>query len=475
MTVHPVPTLTVAGVSVATGPAADGSAPPLRAIDKLRVPWGRRSLLDQPTPATCTVSVLDTSTGATFARRTDLKGQPVVIGWTVPGGSSGVTFRGRVTDVAVLPRSAGKPGFRVTLSCSSREVDAANYTAPEGTSWPAETMSARLARIVALLPAGYFPGGIQMPDRNSVGLTDVADPTKDFADYPAAAASVGGQDVLSLLRELWRSLYPVPLLYDPDTDGLLFIRSRLHAFDGNVGGTIVGQLVPSPAAGGRYVVTPYTYLSLSLDSQLVPLAGPLSQPLEAGLTRVEVKYTNPTTGQAATAAASVTGAPAETVSGRRTLSVDSILADAGLAGQLAAQWARIAGQVALPALADPITYRPTKSGGFADENAAAVLLAGRERPAEVYLGRSWVTRLGVRPLFGLIGGVITYAGGEWELQCQTAPVTVDAPLATPIHNGTAAANRIIKVTDIDRSVAVEDLRHVHIGAGYSYSTQPWGQ
>lgn len=471
MSVTAVPYLTVAGLSIAAGPdVVPGMAAGLVAIDKLRLTWGRSTLLDQPTPATLALSVLDTSSAGTLARRADLKGQPVEVGYTSSTGTAAAMFRGRVTDVVVRPRTAGRPGYLVTLACSSKEVDAANYTAPEGASWPAESMAARLARIVALMPDGLFAGGITMPDRASVGLTDVADPSLDFPDYPAAAADVGGQDALSLLRGLWRSLFPVPLLYDPASDGLLFIRSRQHSFDGTAGGSIVGQLVPDADRGGRYVLKPYTYLSLFLDSADVPVA-PLSQRLEQALTRVEVKYD--AAGQAATAASLVNGT-SEAATGRRTLSVDSILADAGLAQQLAGQWARVAAQVAQPALQDPLTYRPG-AAGFADDTAAAVLLAGRERPAELYLGRAWVTELGSRPLYGVIGGTITYAGGEWELQLQPAPVVVDGPAAASIHNGTAAANRTILVRDIDRSVSVGDMRYAHIGAGYTYSTQPWGQ
>lgn len=472
MSVNPTPFITVGDAAVGT--AAPSSGGGLTGINELRVTWGRASILDQPTPARCTVTVLDTTPGATFARRTDLRGREVQAGYVTVNASGDPTatlnFRGRVTDTAARPRRSG--GFYVDVTCSSKEVDAANYTAPEGTSWPAETMGARLARIVALLPAGLFAGGVQLPTRAAVGLDSTSG--LDFADYPVAAADVGGQDALSLLQSLWRSTFPVPLVYDPTTDGLAFIRSRRHYVDTTAGGSIVGQLIASPARAGRYVAAPYTSLSVPLDAGRVEFDGPLAQPMESSATRVEVAYTLPGTTTRATAGVVVPGSPAETTSGRRTLSVDSILADAGWAAQLAQQWTFVAAQQAMPALHDPITYRPGRDGGFADDAAAGALLAGQERPAELFLGGSWLTLLGARPVVSVIGGTITYAGGEWALSLNTAPVTVDTPTARPLTPATAAASAAVTLADIDRSVSVGDLEHVQIGAGFTYSTQPWG-
>lgn len=470
MSIDPAPFLSVGDVSVSTVPP--GAAGGLTGVDSLRVTWGRSSLLDQPTPATCALTVLDTTDGATFARRTDLKGREVQVGYGLGVNESGepqvgYTFRGRVTDVAARPRRAG--GFLVSLSASSKEVDAANYTAAEGTTWPQETMGARLARIVGLLPAGLFAGGVQLPTRAAVGLPAAA---IDFADYPVAPADVGGQDVLSLLRGLWRSTFPLPLIYNPAEDALTFIRSRRHYVDATAHGSVVGQLLADPNRGGRYVPAPFATLGLSLDAAEVEFTGALSQPLEAAATRVEVTYWNPAATDRATTTAAVPGAPAEATSGRRTLAVESLLAAADLAAELAGHWATIAAEAAQPALHDPIVYRPR--GGFADDTAAGVLLAGRERPAELFVGRSWLTRLGARPVLALLGGTITYSGGEWELSLHTAPVTVDGPTAAPLTAATIAATAAVTLADLDPSLSVGDLAHVQIGAGRTYSTQPWG-
>lgn len=462
MTVTATPYLFVAGTQIANTAIPGG----LVGIGSLRLTWGRAGLLDQPTPATVAATVLDLTPGATFARRTDLKGQELRIEWFSSTEGHGVMFRGRVTDVAVRPRRAG--GFVVELSGSSKEVDAANYTVPEGTTWPAETMSARLARIVALAP-GLFGGGVQLPTVAAVGLVSTVAPGVEFANYPAAPADVGGADMLSLLHDLWRSLYPLPLIYDPAEDALTYIRSRRHYVDTGAGGALVGQLVRGPS--GRYVAAPFATLPLALDAGVVEFDAPLSQPMETALTRVEVAFTDPGTGAQATTTTGTALYAAEATIGRRTLSVASLLRDGPLANQLANAWAQAMDEAALPALVDPIVYRPDTTGGFADDTTVEVLLAGRERPAEVFLGRSWLTRLGVRPVVGVCGGVTTFAAGAWEFALNTAPITVDKPLRRPVVADDHPP--AVTLADLDRSVAVGDLRHVQIAAGRTYFTQPW--
>lgn len=465
MTVTAAPTLLVDGQSI---DVADPAAPVV-AIDSLSIPWGRSSILGQTTPATAALKILDRSPGATLARRTDLKGRPVLAGWSTSTGQTGTNFRGRITDIDVTPWSGG--GFLVALACSSKEVDAANYTAPEGTAWPAETFSARLARIVGLLPAGLFAGGVTMPTRTDVGITDPADPTKDLGDYPAMPATVGGRTALELLRELWASLSPLPLIYDPATDGLTFVASRRHAYNPTVGAAVGGRLVPG---GAGYIVAPILSTGVPLDAQLLPYAGALSQPLETSVTRVEVNYT-PSGGQAATTAAGTALAAQEATIGRRTMSVQTIHSDAGNAAQLANLWASTCDvEGVLPRLS-AFGYDSDRAGGFASAAAAGVLLAGRETTAELFVARSWLPSLGRRPLLGIIGGSIVYAAGKWSLQLRPAPVGFTystKPLPIAYASSPAAAARLV---DIDPSVTLGDLAFVEVGAGYTVTTQPpWG-
>ena len=461
MSVQATPTLTVDGQLI----AGDDVTAELAAVEALRLTWGRSSLLEAPTPATAAVTLLDRSPGAGFARRTDLRGRPVTLGWST-GTAAGINFRGRITDLDARPRHRSG-GFLASLSTSSVEVDAANVTAA-GTSWLAETFSQRLLRLRGLRPSWLFTGGITMPTRGDVGLTDVADPSKDFGDYIAAAAVLGdGDDLLSLLRSYLTSVYPVPLVYDPQVDALTYAPPRRHTLNNVAGGALTAALVPSPARGGRYVTAPLAQVGIDLDAGLLPYDGSLTQPMESAPTRVEVTYVD---GGQDTVVTVPVGDPAdEDRLGRRVLAVDSIHTQPEKAVQLAVQWARLAAEASVPTL-EPITYDSARAGGFDSDTHAAVLLAGRETGAEVFLGRSWLPALGVRPQVGVIGGVLTYAGGEWSLQLTTAPVATTTT-ADPLRFR-YAATPAVRMRDIDRSVTGADLAFVQIGAGFTTATQP---
>jgi hypothetical protein len=460
MTVTAAPTLTAAGTAVATGGAGE-----LVAVDELRITWGRSSLLARPTPATAQLTVRDTSPRSTFATRTDLIGQPVILGYA--GGVTGTNFRGRITDVAVRMRRAG--GFYVDLACSSKEVDAANYVAPAGTVFPAETFTARLARIRQLMPAGLF-AGITMPSRYDVGFLNVVDPSLDFGDYPAAQMDVSGTDALSLLRQLFDSVYPAPLVYDPAADVLTWAPRRLYAYRQDLGSTFTAQLVTSTAAGGRYIVTPIG--GLPLHSGQFSYDGPLTQQLDSRITRTEVTYLNAAAGYAsATITAAGIDAPLESAIGRRTLTVDSIHASATNATALAANWSEVADGEARRRRLDPLTYDTARNGGGFDTAAHAVaLLTGAERADKFFARGSWLTRLGSRPLFGSMGGTLTHAGGQWTSTFAPAPVST-ATTPRPITPATAAVPGV-RLIDVDPSVTVGDLGFVDVGAGFTPETQP---
>jgi hypothetical protein len=160
----------------------------------------------------------------------------------------------------------------------------------------------------------------------------------------------------------------------------------------------------------------------------------------------------------------------EAAIGRRVLAVQSMHGDPGYAGQLASMWTYlVSNEGRLPRLPQ-LRYR---AGEFDSVAHADLLLCGRETSTQVFLSGSWLTRLGLRPLVGIIGGAITYAGGQWDLKLNTAPVGVelDAPGLTAAG---AAASRAVTLANVDRSVSIGDLDHLQLGAGFTVNTQPWG-
>lgn len=436
------------------------------AVGALSVTWGRSALLERATPATAEVTVRDTARGAPLAARDDLIGRQVILGWVGSDASTGVLFRGRITDAAVTHRRRG--GYEVALSCSSLEVDAANHRADAGTTWPAESIQTRYQRISALAPADLYAPTL-LPSRLDVGLTDVADPSRDFGSYLCAPADVGGRNMLELLQQLYESLYPVPLIYDPARNGFGYAARRRYKYE-PVGAAYSGRLVADPTRGGRYVAAPVLGApALTLDAEDLGYDGELLYPIESRVTRVDVDYAS-STGVKATARALIDGGGAEPLIGRRPLTIQSVLSEAGIAGQLAASWAALAQNETRRPRLGTLNYSTARTP-FATAAHAATLLRGCEGGAHLFIGRSWATALGVRPLYGIIGETVTYAGGQWSVDFQPAPVSVEWPTA-PITSLGAASTTAVRLMDVDESVTFADLGFIDVGAGFTTDTQP---
>lgn len=468
MTVTATPTLSVAGASVAGGLAG---GPSLVAIRELSLTWGRGGLLDAPQPATAQLTLLDTSPGATFAARSDLIGQPVVLGYTGPG-LAGTNFRGRITDVDVSPRRSG--GFYVALQASSKLIDAANYLAPRGSVWPAEAMSARRDRILGLLPAGFFAGGVTLPQDADLSITNRADPANGLPNQQAAQVDAAGGDALALLRSLFTSMSPLPMVYDPAADAVGVPPRLRHLWNNGSGMTSSVQLALDPAGSGRYVIASLNGLRFAPDQ--LGYSGALEQTLDTRLTRVEVTYLDAAAAWASKTAVSATAdGPNEPTIGRRTLSVSSWHANATDAGELASLYAQVVNaEQRLPRLG-PVTYRTARTP-LANVAHARKLLAGAEigtgaGALEVFAAGTWLPRLGQRPLFGVIGGTLRYADGDWTIGLTPSRVVVDpAPFGWAPVTAAAAGLPTVRARDLDASVTFRDMGFVDVGAGLTTST-----
>lgn len=415
---------------------------------RLSIKWGRTSLLARPTPATASLVLIDTDPGFPFASRPDLLGSPVVLGYTSADLGTVTNFRGRVTDVDVSPiRIGGRRGMRVELSASSREVDAAQYLTPKGTTFPAEDFATRLARILSYLPAGYFPGGVTMPTRADVNTSGSV--ATEYALMPAAALDVSGQDVLSMLRVLWDSIYPAPLVYDPRTDGFTFATRRvLSGGTAALAATSSGFLpAPKPAGSG-----------LSVSNARLEYSGVAAAGIDQRLTRVEVQYRDAANGNAqATTVAGTSDAGLEETVGRRSLSVDTLHNNGGYAANLATAWASVADLEGRTRRIGDVTYSTKRAGGFDNYVLGLLLLAGRETSDAVFVRGSWLPAVAARPLFGVLGGTLTYTDGEWSVQFTPAPV---APADTAHALRIAEAPAGLKLADFDPSATFGDLRYV---------------
>lgn len=456
MTVEAVPTLQVAELTVATGLVA-GGRPALVAVNSLSLSWGRGTVLEQTTPARARVTVLDTSPGRVFACRRDLIGQVMRLGWSAPG-STGTNFRGRITDMTMdryESPDGSRVGIAVTLDASSIEVDAANYLQQAaGALWPAESFTARLARIVSHLP---------------VGLVTAAEVHPGWATYTAAQIDVFDVDLLSLLRRLFDSTAR-PLIYDPGADKFTYGLRRFIAA-GAAGGDVLHSAMLA-LAGGKWAATCSPVGGSWLDARRFGYDGSIVADVASRLTRVQVGYLDVAAGYAsATSEVQLATSPGEETTGRRALTVDTMHANAAGAADCAAEWASLAlSEAALPRL-EPVTFATARTP-FADAAEVALLLAGVESSTWRFLRRSWLPEVGVPPLVGIIGGTIGYAAGQWTVQAQLAGA-VNQNFPPGLMPAYAATDNTVRLVDLDDSLTVGDCAHVSIGAGYTAATMPF--
>lgn len=464
MTVTASPVLIVAGLTVPTALGPDGYAGA-----ELSITWGRSTLLAQPTPATAEVTIFDRSAALAFARQgRDLIGRGVLIGYTLPDGTTGWSFRGRITDAAFapLPGAVAGAGFLARLSCSSLEVDLGNVTAPKGAAWPAETFAFRRDRIAALVPAATLPGGVTLPTLGAV--TGVAGATDTLPGLTAAPYDAGGKSALELLRTLFASWSPLPMIYDPDAQALTYPLRRRIAYDPAVGATSSARLI---SYGGPYLAQAVN--GVGLNAHDLEFSGAMSASMGGRITRVEVGYSDQAASYAAATAlaADVADSDFEDTLGRRTLSVSTMHGTTAGAKQLAGWYGDVVNAEARLTELDPFTYS-TARAPFPSSGVAALLLAGRERPAPVFIAGSWLPQLGYRPLVGIIGGQIGYAAGQWSVKATPARYAL-APGSAPYRAiGPAVAAAGVKLSQLDPALRWGDLRFIDVGVGLAPGPYP---
>jgi hypothetical protein len=480
VTVTASPTLTVGGAAVATSTAGAAS---LVAIDAVRVSWGRGRPLEATTPATCDLAVLDTSPGYTFARRTDLIGQLVEVGWVLDGvtgvGTSGVTFRGRVTDTAAHPvtytdaQGRAHRGYRVTLAASSIELDLAQTVLADPSAvWPAESFLLRSARLAGYIAGRQYTGGLVLPAAADLGIR--TPPVTDPSTYQAAPVDPSGKDVLALLRSFFTSLSPLAMQYDPNADALTYCPRHRYPFAPPNAGTAPWAITPSVrlVTSARGLVAA-SLAGLHLDGDRLTGGGAAAQALDGRLTAVKVKFSDGTAANADAEVTVVTNEGAAGGSGSRVLSVEShrnFLADAQT---LAAWYADVANYEARWLAIGPVEYSTAREP-LADPAHAAALLSGHDTGAVLYVNGSWLPDLGVRPLYTRLGGVVAYAAGEWTSTFTPGPVIVDPYPRTwgPVTAAVASTSTVDTLATLHPALTVGDIGWVDVGAHFTASTMP---
>jgi hypothetical protein len=450
----------------------------LYAVDSLRVTWGRGALTDaSATPATVGLTVLDRSPTTALAARQNLIGRLVRITYTQdPSGLEnpvGTLFYGRITSARAAPagRDPKVDGWLVTISASSLEVDLGNVK--PRTVWPAESFGARYNRMVAAMPDGWTTPP-RIPDRFDVGLPDPADPSVDtLLAWPCAQLDTSSQDLLSLWTQFYASLSHFPMGFDPATGTLTFGSMPRDVYSSQLGGTFTAGLAKTPDSGDTYRVCRAGSLGLGLNAGRMPYdrSSGVEQLLEQQLTRLEVQYLDSTNGyQSATYGRRVGNWTQEATIGRRTWSVGSVHASRDGAVSLAGLYERlIDAELRLPRL-DKLTFS-SKAEPFQSLNHARFVLQTTQTGAGAYVNDSWLPLLGHRPMLMLLGGTVTYSGGQWTVTAQPSLIPRISPPAgmsyAPLRVRDVDPPRTVRVRDIDRCVRFADLRFIDMAAGAS--------
>lgn len=427
-TFAPIPVVTIAGQDLRPDPGGVDAG--LVVIDDVSITWGREDVLDQPTPATGRLRVLDLTNR--WATATDRRGQLVTLRWEgVSGGAalSGVYFRGRIgAPVTVAAREVVHPvsgevvwASVVDLPLQSILVDLANRIPT--VAWPQETLGARADRVQAeAVAAGALTSVIVRDYWRAVNVAPVAAADQvSILDHLVALYDSSGADRMTyvpglqrtenLLRRdlLGRGL--VGLSWDPPGTGA--------ARDGQ---GVYARSYSITAAGG---VTPSVAMYVDAAALEFDLADGVVQPSLVTLVQVTHKDDTASYAQRTTTQA-VTGTN-EAVTGRRTASLESLVVTPVFAdvarGDLESIVRREGSAWRLP----PVRYSTRKLGGFERTAQAQLLLLGAETNSMIFLERSLLPTLGIRPLFGIMGATIRYAKNGWDIDLNLHPVTLGLP------------------------------------------------
>lgn len=396
----------VDGRRLADGSAGDPDTDPT-VLSGLSVTWGRGTTIDQAEPATCTLTVLDTSGDRAFlallavnrrlrvtAPDTDSQATPVVV------------FDGPITDI-----DAAYDDAQGAIVCTATAVDLAGELAQVKIGdqpWPAETLGDRANRIVGLAGA-------------AIGRPILASIPPTSAGLPVGRRDIDRRPVTDLL-----------------TDLAVTADSALSA--GHLLDTMLAEIVrlDDPAArvplyqlakpGPLVVIVPTTQNGIELPAALVDLP-PVTwrQDTADVLTRITVVWRDQTTSPDPTERDYTIG---DDSAAARDLTVTTDLTTEAAAAALAT---RLLTRLTDTAWRLPGAFWPLDRDLDADQAAAAVQLLDGTRRAGAAIRLTglpgWCPTPGDLPVY-LEGGRCTYTAAAW---------TLDLSLSSASGVGAAAA------------------------------------
>lgn len=416
----PLPVVAIDGSDIAAGPGPGGVVEGQIVVDGLWVRWGRSAVLEQPDPATGQLQLFDST--KTWATDRDVDGLPVTLRWEgladgVP--SSGVFLRGRIGKVTVKRHTVTNPdgsrlrGSLVTMPLRSLVADGGNRVPTA--SWPAETLEARRARLAALV--------------TSIATTVTV---RDYWKVPNVepVAAVDQVSLLDHLVALYDSCGADRLTYLPNDQSLSFIPRRDYYTVRGLAGLFWNQAgqANNRAEKGAYIrsyaLTP-TGGATGLPNYLDAAALETDQDTisrVARVTRVLLDHPDEAAAYATRNVELTVPGVNEAVVGERTAQLSSQVAWNAYADVAASDFVSFVQKEGAAWQLPALTWRTRKSGGWEAARQGQTLLAGGETTTVMFLQRSWLPEYGIRPIFGVMGGVIGYRDGGWEIELELAPV-----------------------------------------------------
>jgi hypothetical protein len=474
-TFDPACIVNIAGLGDVATSTGGGTPTGQVVLDDVEVRWGRDELLDQPGVGTGTCSLFDAT--REWATTNDLIGLVVTLRY---GGDdatdtyqSGVFFRGRITDVNRSLRTvAGVTGELVQLSMSSLLGDLANRLPT--VSWPEETVEARRVRVAA-----SSTGAINSVTVRPYWLVPnirpfTVDDQQSVYEHLLSLYDSSGADRMSYLPDAKGVTYVVRRDY-PTTRGTVRLwwdqGSGARQGQGVYARTIA--LGPAGAAG----LNPALYLDAAAI-EYDPDDG-VSKDVTSRVSTVQVAH--PTAADPSKSPnyptrvteLTVTGAD-EATEGVRTARLTSSLTNNSYVDVAVSDLeALVRNEAQEWALAGTLVYRTRPAGGFESVAQAELLLAGGEVNTLIVLQRSFLPRLGIRPVFGVMGGSIAYRRRGWQVELIPAPITTTAD-QHPIHWDEFDADPYeVQWWDSDHasgmheSLTYEDCGYISCGLGVS--------
>jgi hypothetical protein len=389
--------LWIDGARYADGQPAELTTDPV-ALTGLSITWGRKTTVDQPEPATCSVTVLDPPGGVRFDATVTL-GSALRV-WSALGGQRVIVFDGRVTDLdATYSQDDG--GATVDLVAADLTADLGNRYVGDD-PWAQETLAARVGRILALAGATQQAQIDPRPAAVQVGRMD-ADRQGAMNLLTDLATTAGAV--------LWSAV-------DPSSGAYLWFEDPGLRPAGQV-------LVQYPSLYWAPSAAPATAGAMTADDVL---RSPVHWYLDTSdlLTRVTVRWRDQTTTPDPTERlVTVVDTAAETAWGAKALSVGTLLVSSQAASELCT------GVLAAHATAGAwrstgLTWDLDLTTDPADPDTVALALLLLDGTARIGTSLTltdlpdWTPTGAATRLF-VEGGTYVFEDGRWVLALDTVP------------------------------------------------------